>query len=120
MATALTEGTKVQNWINLVLGACAFLSPWVVGFAGETMAAWNAWIVGVLIAIVAIAALSAFAEWEEWVSLVLGLWLIIAPWVLGFAGSAGPLWTHLVLGVVVAAVSCWALWEYRRRSHATA
>ena len=68
----------------------------------------------------AAAALSVFAEWEEWVNLVLGLWLIVAPWALGFAGSVNALWTHVILGVLTAAVSAWALWDYRHHTHATA
>lgn len=120
MATTLMESKRPQDWVNLVLAVCLFISPWVVGFAGEMMAAWNAWIVAVLLAIVAVVALSAFAEWEEWLSLVLGLWLIVAPWVLGFAGSLNALWAHLVLGVLTAAVSAWAVWDYRHSPHATA
>lgn len=120
MATKLMEGKKLQDWINLVLGACLFLSPWIVGFAGQAQAAWNAWIVGVLLAGVAVAALAAFAEWEEWASGVLGAWLIVAPWVLGFAGIAVALWTHLVLGALALVMSAWALWEYRHGHRATA
>ena len=39
---------------------------------------------GALIKSVSVASLVAFAKWEEWSVLVLGLWLAISPWVLGF------------------------------------
>jgi hypothetical protein len=120
MATFSTENSRPQDWLNLVLAAALLISPWIVGFAAVTYPAWNAWIVAVLLVIVAGAALSAFAEWEEWAGLILGLWLIVAPWVLGFAGDAGAMWTHVVLGVLTAAVSAWALWDYRHSPHATA
>ena len=43
MAT-LMEGKKPQDGMNLALAVALFVSPWVMGFAGEFMAAWNAWV----------------------------------------------------------------------------
>lgn len=74
-------------------------------FALETEPAWNAWIVGVALAALSLATLSAFAEWEEWANVALGLWLVISPWVLEFTANVNAMWTHVVLGVLVAAVS---------------
>jgi SPW repeat len=120
MAYDLMEGKKVQDWINLVLAVCLLLSPWAIGFASETTPAWNAWIVAVVLGALAIATLSAFAEWEEWANLVFGLWLIVSPWLLEFAADVNAMWTHVVVGVLVAAVSVWALWDYRQNPHAHA
>ncbi|PDT43717.1 SPW repeat protein [Sinorhizobium fredii] len=118
MANGLMEGKKAQDWLNLVLAVALFVSPWVIGFAPETMPAWNAWIVGIVLGALVIAALAAFAEWEEWANLVLGLWLIVSPWLLQFATNINAMWTHVVLGVLVAVVSAWALWDYRQNPHA--
>jgi len=120
MARYVKESYKPQDWINLILAGCLFLSPWVLGFVGEVNPAWNAWIVGAALAVFAVAALTAFAEWEEWVSLALGLWLVVAPWALGFADLANAMWTHVVVGALAAAVSAWALWDYRHDRHVTA
>lgn len=46
--------------------------------------------------------------------MVLGLWLIVSPRLLKFAANMNTMWTHVVLGVLVTAVSVWALWDYRR------
>ena len=113
MANSVTVGRKSQDWANRVLAVCLLLSPWVVGFAAETVPAWNAWIVGILLGALALAALSVFAEWEEWVNLALGIWLIVSPWVLGFDANVNALWTHIVIGVLAAAVSAWAVWDIR-------
>ena len=120
MAISFTEGKTAQDWINLVLAVCLFISPWVVGFLVETNPTLNAWIVGVVLAILALATLSVFAEWEEWANFVLGLWLIASPWVLGFATNTDAMWTHVILGVLVAAVSAWAIWGHRQAPHAHA
>lgn len=37
---------------QIVLGALAFISPWVMGYTGFEAAAWTSWIVGVLTVVV--------------------------------------------------------------------
>ena len=111
MANTMMQGTKGRDWANVVLALCVFFSPWVVGFAADTMPSWNAWIVGFMLGALAVATISAFAEWEEWIDMVLGLWLVASPWLLGFTANANAMWTSVVLGLVVAAVSLWAVWD---------
>jgi len=114
------EGKKPQDWINVVLAGCLFLAPWVLGFAEERYAAWNAWISAVVIAALAIGALSAFQEWEEWLNLVAGIWVVVAPWVLGFAAVVAAMWTHVILGLLIAAAAAWEIWEVRHQPRAAA
>ena len=102
---------KVQGWISLLCGALLFISPWVLGFAGDLMAARTAWVGGIVIAAMALAALVQFAEWEEWVTLVVGLAVAAAPWVLGFAALHHALAACLVLGLIVALASVTEIWS---------
>ena len=74
---------------------------------------------GIVLGAFAIMTLSAFAEWEEWVNMVVGLWLIVSPWLLGFMANTSAMWTHVILGICTAAISAWAVWDYRHpHSHA--
>ncbi len=116
----LTSNKHPQDWVNLVLAVLLFLSPWVLGYSGQQEAAWNAWISAVVIAALAIGALSAFQEWEEWLNLVVGLWVAVAPWILGFAATVTAMWTHVVLGLLVAAAAAWEIWEIRHQPSAAA
>jgi uncharacterized membrane protein HdeD (DUF308 family) len=104
----------VSDVVNLVLGAWLFLTPWIFGFASETAAGWTAWLSGTAIAAVAIAALAAFAEWEEWVSLVLGVWVVVSAWVVGFAAHATATWVNVLTGIAVAVVAGLRLWFMHR------
>lgn len=113
----MLEGEHAQDWINLLLAVALFLSPWVVGFATEQYATWNAWACGVLVAAVAIGALGAFKEWEEWVNLLLGIWLVAAPWVLGFAAVIPARGAHITFGLLIAAVAAWEIWDVHRGRH---
>jgi len=104
---------------NLVLDAVLFFSRCIVGLA-DGSESQNAWISGAVIAAVSIAALAAFAEWEEWLSLVAGLWAIVSPWVLGFAGTTA-MTVHVVIGVIVAALAAAELWmRYQKPPRLTA
>lgn len=107
-----------QDWVNLALAVWLFISPWVLGFAGLPGAAWNAWIVGVGVAVFAIAALVQFARWQEGVTIVLGLWLIISPWVVGYDAYPTPLWNSLIVGILVAALAAWNAAAHREAAEA--
>lgn len=120
MFTANTKAGRSQDWLNLIFAALLFFSPWFMGFAGEVMPTRNAMIVGVVLALIAVAALTAFAEWEEWLNLALGLWLVASPWMLGFAANLAAFRTHIALGVLIAGVAAWAVWDYRHEPHAAA
>lgn len=100
---------KFCDVANLILGAFLFLSPWIVGFnAGP--ASQNAFVAGIVIAILAIAALAAFAVWEEWLNLIVGLWTLVAPWVLGFHGETKAMTVHVIVGIAVAVLAAIELW----------
>ncbi|HVX79149.1 MAG TPA: SPW repeat protein [Bradyrhizobium sp.] len=102
------SNAKLCDVANLILGAFLFFSPWIFGFeAGK--ASQNANIAGVIIVILAIAALAAFAVWEEWLNLIVGLWTLVAPWVLGFQGTPA-MTVHVIVGIAVAVLAAIELW----------
>ncbi len=106
----------MQNWTNarfcdvanLILGAILFFSPWMFGF-GAGIASQDAYIAGIVIAVLAIAALAAFAVWEEWLNLIVGLWVLVSPWALGFQGTTA-MTVHVVIGAAVAIIAAIELW----------
>src|SRR5579872_6855838 len=95
--------TKLCDVANLVLGAVLFLSPWLFKFDTGAVST-NAHVVGLAMAILAIAALAAFAVWEEWLNLIIGLWALVSPWVLGFQGTRAMTVTA-VIGIAVAVLA---------------
>lgn len=105
------SNAKLCDVANLVLGAVLFFSPWLFAFAPGAQSQ-NAMISGIVIAVLAIAALAAYAFWEEWLNLIVGLWVVASPWVLGFQGTART--THVVIGalvVILAAIELWAMYQ---------
>jgi len=68
-------------------------------------AAWNAWILAVVVFAIAISAVGRLSLRQEWANLVLGIWIFIAPWVLGFAALGSAAWDHWIVGALIFLVS---------------
>jgi hypothetical protein len=108
----IMQTKRWQDWLTLVLGAWLFVSPfWMDAYASTaSTAAWNSYIFGALVFIFACAALANRKIWEEWVNLAIGIWIVIAPFVLGFYGShLGTAWNHWIVGAVVAIDALWVI-----------
>jgi hypothetical protein len=60
------------------------VSPWIIGNGASNAAIVNYYVVGLAVTAFAVAALSVFRLWEEWLNLILGVWLLVSPWFLGF------------------------------------
>ena len=112
---AFTPPKQWEDWVNLVLGIWLCASPWVVQFSDVTTPTQNAFVVGVLLILTEIVTLSAFRVWEEWVTVVLGAWLVISPWVLGIAALV-PKANFVIVGLVVLALALYEIWDVRRHS----
>jgi hypothetical protein len=97
------------NWLTLALAVWLFISPWIIAAPAAGTWAWNAWVIGVLVAISSIIALSQVAQWEEWVNLVLGVWLFLSPWILGFTGIASAAEDAFIVGALVVIISIWGI-----------
>ena len=44
-----------------------------------------------------------------WVTLILGIWIFITPWLLHFADNAAGFWSNVVSGIIIIAVSIYGL-----------
>jgi SPW repeat len=96
--------------LKLILGAFLFATPWIYHFGTTAADSRNAWLLGAAIVVLSIAALAAFAAWEEWATLILGLWVLISPWVLGFSAAVTAMRVHVTVGAIVAALAAFELW----------
>ena len=100
-----------QDWVNLLLGAWLFISPWFLFNQGGY--ATDAYWVGALIFLVSVWALAMpSAAAAEWSNILLGVGLFIAPWVLGAAYE--PDWNAYLVGALVAILAGTALAATRR------
>ena len=109
-----------RDWLMLLLGVWLLISPFALGYAAAQagmLAVWNPVIVGVAVIVFAIAVLRKTQMWEEWTLLLLGAWLIVSPFILGYAGINVALWNSIIVGLLVGADAAWSLIVLR--SHRT-
>lgn len=96
--------TKVHGMLDYMMGVLLIASPWIFGFAGNSLAMWVPVILGVSVIIY-----SLMTDYELGMSdnismrthltidIISGLLLAASPWIFGFAGEVYL--PHLVLGL---------------------
>lgn len=114
MAMALQQHksmVQTASGLDILAGIWLLLSPFILGFAGEPAALWNNVIFGLIVAILAGSRVTGEGyktTWPSWVSFVIGLWLLIAPYMLGYAFIPAALWNSIILGLVIAVLALWS------------
>lgn len=130
---------KWQDWSILMLGGILFITPWVFGTASQILSSWNAWIVGIGLGVFTGRTLLpppggyavkcahegiSIAWWQRVLDtcklshiakeqIVVGAWMIVAPWILGFAALGAAAWPAWIAGIVIVILAVWKLRELR-------
>jgi hypothetical protein len=105
---------SVLDLYNLGLAILLIALPWFLARASGA-AKVDLWASGAAIALLSLLAIFAYANWEEWAKLLLGVWLLASPWLLGFAHTRAML--SIGVGVVVAFLSALELFVVYDAAH---
>ncbi len=108
-AARFTPPSQWEDWCSWGLGIWLCIAPWTLRFDLEPGATRTAVITGVLLILVEAITLSVFRAWEEWLNVVLGLWLMAAPWVIATKSTAATV-NFVIVGLIVVAL---AIYEMR-------
>jgi len=104
---------SVLDLYNILLALILFVAPWFLAHASRS-AVFDLRLSSAAIIILSLAAILAFSIWEEWVNLLLGFWLIVSPWLLGFAHTRAMHYS-IAIGAAVAFFVLLDLWlRYER------
>ena len=112
----LETRSRWQDWINLGLGAWLFLMPFFGYVPMDSAAGMNSVLFGSTIMVISVAVLTKFFSWEEWISFAIGLWLVAAPFVFGFATGSLAMWNSVVIGLFIAGDALWSVF-YNTHQH---
>jgi len=106
-----------EDWVGMLLGVLIMVSPWFPLQVNDTIDVershliLNSFVVGMLVLGLAQLEYVALHRWEEVASVLLGLWLVASPFVLGYAADQMLQLWHIVLGGLVALMGALALWQ---------
>ena len=95
-------------WITGILGLVLGIAPFVLGYSDHSSAMWTSVILGVIVFLISL--YKAFwnqspRSWEYGTAGIAGLLALIAPWVLGFSALTSALWTCVILGALLLALT---------------
>ena len=104
-----TVNAKWQEWARFALGLWLAMSPWICGYDEQFAATTNAAFVGVALALASHFEASLDARSAEWLNLAAGVWLVAAPFVLGYGGLSTPAANSIMVGTLVITLAASAL-----------
>jgi hypothetical protein len=97
-----------QDWAIFTVGLWLAVSPWLAGYASHPAPTANAAVAGLVLALAA--HFEASCELSmDWLNLGGGLWLLGAPFVLGFDGVSVAAANSVAVGAAVAALAASSL-----------
>lgn len=101
---------KTASGLNILAGLWLVLAPWALAYGTVEPALWNSVIIGLAVAVLAIVRVGMPLQYEgiSWINFVLGIWLILAPFILGFGAIELAMWNSVVVGVIVLALAAWS------------
>lgn len=102
------DSRSVLDLYNLLLAVVLFGAPWFFAHASRA-AELDLRLSAAAIIILSLAAMIAFSAWEEWINVGLGAWLVVSPWLLGFAHTHAM---HFAIGfgIAIAFLASLELW----------
>ena len=113
MRTANTDTSqvKVASGLNFLAGIWIIISAWVYGAIYTSGSAWNSIIVGIVIAV--FAAIRFFSPRSavglSCINALLGIWMIISPWVYGYSSTnMARTWNSVIFGIIVLILGVWS------------
>jgi hypothetical protein len=136
MATTLQSMRQTVQWtsgINIIAGLWLIIAPFLLGYDAIQAALWNDVIVGIIVAAFAVARVARplMNPGLSWINALLGLWLIVAPFVLAYGGgiegealapegaiggAQTAMWNDIIVGVIVLVLGAWSALSARRRT----
>jgi hypothetical protein len=98
---AETPVAQSADGLTFLAGIFLAMSPWVVGFTGHSAMTASNLIAGIAIAVLALGFAAAYAYMHRmaWVAPILGVWVIVAPWlVTGGTPSTEAITSNVIVG----------------------
>ncbi len=111
------------NVVNALLGIWFIIAPFVLGVSSSVGEVWTSVIGGIILLVLAGSAVSSDTArrqaWIQYVNGLVGVWFILAPWILSMATNAGVTWTSVIGGLIALVLSVWLLTGAMSRAPAT-
>ncbi len=100
----MEDQTRTLSGINVLAGIWLIIAPFILSY-NSSGNKWQEFIFGVIVTVLGIVRMAApKISWPSWINMLVGIWLIIAPWAIA-ATTAAARWNEVVMGIIVAALA---------------
>lgn len=111
----MEDQARTLSGINVLAGIWLIIAPFILQY-NSTGNKWQEIIFGIIIAILGLVRLAApNVSWPSWINLLIGIWMIIAPWTISNT-TIGARWNEVVVGIIVAGLA-WTSGAITLNSH---
>jgi hypothetical protein len=105
-----------EDWCGMLLGALIAASPWFPvqdhpAIVGHQVVILNTVAIGLVVFGLSQLEYVALQRWQEVATILVGLWLIVSPYVLGYSGEGFLRIYHTSLGALVVLLGVLQLWQ---------
>jgi|ERR1043165_232993 hypothetical protein len=109
LTTRPDDVSRLPSVFNVLAGIWLIVAAWVLGFGGVPVAAMDTLLVGIAVLVLAVIRLAMEGTTGlSWLNFVVGIWLLISPFVLRFNNITAAMTNAVIFGVLVLAFSLWA------------
>ncbi len=107
--TPRREQVMTASGLDVLAGIWILISPFVLRFMPH-QATTNNVILGIVIGILAAIRFSgAYGQsWLSWINVILGIWVLITPWVLRFSHFRTATTNNVIMGIIVIILAGWS------------
>lgn len=105
MSTQVSRNPQAgRNKGTIVLGVWEMLAPVIFGYSSRIDALWNGLLCGALLILLGIGALRTARDETRrilngWM-IAAGVWLVLAPFILGYGGATAAVWNDVIVGII--------------------
>jgi hypothetical protein len=98
-----TNAAGTASVLNVLAGLWLIISPFILTYANLPAAMWGTIAVGIVVLIFAWIRVANPGQYVglSWLNFLLGIWLIISPFVLGYSAFPRATWNDVILGIIV-------------------
>ncbi|KYG19584.1 hypothetical protein SE92_04335 [Bradyrhizobium sp. AT1] len=104
-----------EDWCGMALGVLIVASPWFpvqdATISGDQTVILNAIAIGLVVFGISQLEYVALQRWQEVTTILVGLWLIGSPYMLGYSGEGFLRVYHTGLGAVLVLLGMLQLWQ---------
>jgi 4-amino-4-deoxy-L-arabinose transferase-like glycosyltransferase len=98
-----------QDQLTVVLGLWLIFSPLVFGFPPEAPQALNFYLAGLAMVVLAAWDLIKTYMWAVVLNILIGIWVVVSPWVLSMSGFRDIVNNAVIIGLAVIILGMWEL-----------